>query len=146
MASYEKRTWWTTHDMTNRLKDEGFLEAAVNAAFVIAAADGSASEQEYDALLDRMEILGNIERDKIDEHMTTAASELEASGFEPRIAHIAELIDGREAAEAILMVAMAIALADHEFSDQEREVATQLAAGLGLGAIDLDTALAELQV
>src|SRR5688500_15344458 len=43
MASYEKRTWWTHHGLTERLTSEPFLEAAVTSAFLIAAADGHAS-------------------------------------------------------------------------------------------------------
>ena len=55
MASYEKRTWWTRYGLSERLTGDTFLEAAVTSAFLIAAADGNASEQEYDALLDRLE-------------------------------------------------------------------------------------------
>ncbi|MCX5741482.1 MAG: hypothetical protein NT062_03170 [Proteobacteria bacterium] len=145
MDSYEKRTWWSRHKLTARLAEAGFLEAAVTAAFVIAASDGNASVEEYDALLDRMEILGNIDRDRIDEHMTAAANLLEASGFEPLVARVGELVEGREAAEAALMVAMAVALADDNVSDEERELATQLAVALGLAAVDVDTAIGELR-
>jgi len=145
MESYEKRTWWSKHRLTERLKTETFLEAAVNAAFVIAAADGNASEQEYDALLDRLEILGGIDRDTIDEQFTTVSNELEANGFEPRIARIAELVNDKEAARAVFMLAMAIALADDDVSAEEREVAKQLADGIGLGAVDLDSLVAEIR-
>ena len=50
MASYEKRTWWSRHQLTERLADDAFLEAAVTSAFLVAAADGSQSDTEYDAL------------------------------------------------------------------------------------------------
>jgi tellurite resistance protein len=145
MQSYEKRTWWSKYRLTERLKTESFLEAAINAAFVIAAADGSASEQEYDALLDRLEILGGIERDTIDEKFTAVSNELEANGFEPQIARIAELVGDTEAARAVLMLAMAIALADDDVSAEEREVAKQLADGIGLGAVDLDSLVTEIR-
>lgn len=145
MTSYEKRTWWSKHRLTDRLKDEGFLEAVVTSAFLIAAADGAASEQEYDALLDRLEILGGVERDKIDELLTAASSELEASGFEPRIARVGELVGDKEGAEAAFRVAMAVALADDEVSGEERELALQLAAGMGIPGVDLDAVLAELR-
>src|SRR4051794_33302063 len=88
MTSYEKRTWWTRYRMTEQLAEDSFLEAAVTGAFLIAAADGSQSEQEYDALLDRLEILGGVDRDKIDAILTSAAHELDESGFEPRIARV----------------------------------------------------------
>ena len=145
MASYEKRTWWSRHGLTDRLRDEGFLEAAITSAFLIAAADGNASEQEYDALLDRLEILGGIERDKIDELLTAASNDVEASGFEPRIARVAELLSDKEAAEAALMLGLAIALADDNVSDEEREVAGQLATGIGLGGANLDAMLVEIR-
>lgn len=145
MESYEKRTWWSKHGLTQRLKTETFLEAAINGAFVIAAADGSASEQEYDALLDRLEILGGIDRDAIDEKFTAVSSELEANGFEPRIARIAELVRDTSDANAVFMLALAIALADDDVSAEEREVATQLADGIGLAGVDIDAAIAEIR-
>lgn len=145
MASYEKRTWWSKHRLSERLKTETFLEAAVSSAFVIAAADGNASEAEYDALLDRLEILGGIDRDKIDEQFTAVSNEIEASGFEPRIARIGELISGTDAATAVLMLGVAIALADDDVSPEEREVIGQLATGIGIGTADIDTLIAEIR-
>jgi tellurite resistance protein len=146
MASYEKRTWWSRHGLSDRLKDDTFLEAAVTCAFLVAAADGHQSEQEYDALLDRLEILGGVDRDKIDELLTAANHDVEAHGFEPRIARVADLIDGnKQAAEAALMLGIAIALADDDVSREEREVATQLSAALGLGLLNLDALIAEIR-
>lgn len=143
MASYEKRTWWSHHQLTQRLQDPAFLEAAVTAAFLVAAADGHASEVEHDAMLDRLEILGGVDRDKIDEQLTSAARDLEASGFEPLIARVAELVEGG-AAEAALMLGIAIALADDDFSKEEREIASQLATALGCD-VDLDKLVAEIR-
>jgi tellurite resistance protein len=145
MASYEKRTWWTRHGLTERLSNATFLEAAVTSAFLIAAADGNASEQEYDALLDRLEILGGVDRDKIDELLTTVSNDVEANGFEPRIARVAELVGDRDAAEAALMLGLAIGLADNDFSNEEREVAAQLATALGVAVTELDERLAEIR-
>jgi len=145
MASYEKRTWWTRHGLTDRLASDTFLEAAVTSAFLIAAADGNASEQEYDALLDRLEILGGVDRDKIDALLTTVSNDVEASGFEPRIARVTELLADRESAEAALMLGLAIGLADDDFSAEEREVASQLATALGLPVSELDQRVAEIR-
>jgi tellurite resistance protein len=146
MASYEKRTWWSRHELTDRLKDETFLEAAVTCAFLVAAADGNQSDQEYDALLDRLEILGGVDRDKIDELLTAASQDVEASGFEPRIARVAELLrDNKAGAEAALMLGIAIALADDDVSKEEREVATQLSAALGLGLLTLDGMIVDIR-
>ncbi|MDX2089977.1 MAG: TerB family tellurite resistance protein [Kofleriaceae bacterium] len=131
--------------MTERLANEAFLEGAVTCAFVIAAADGHASEEEYDALLDRLEILGGVDRDKVDELLTVATNELESAGFEPRIARVAELVTEREAAEAALRLGLAIALADDDVSAQEREIATQLAKALRLEALSLDDVITELR-
>jgi tellurite resistance protein len=138
MASYEKRTWWSRYGLTERLADDTFLEAAVTCAFLVAAADGSQSETEYDALLDRLEILGGIDRDRIDEVLTTVSNDVESTGFEPRIAQLASLITTREGAEAALMLGVAIALADDDFSAEEREVTTQISMAIGLGKVDLD--------
>jgi len=144
MDSYEKRTWWSRHQLTQRLKDPAFLEAAVTTAFLVAAADGEASEEEHDALLDRLEILGGVDRDKIDDQLMAVSRDLDASGFEPRIARVAELVGDKEAAEAALMLGVAIALANDDFSNDEREVAGQLAAALGC-SVDLDKLAAEIR-
>jgi tellurite resistance protein len=145
MASYEKRTWWPRNRLSERLANDTFLEAAVNAAFLIAAADGSQSEVEYDALLDRLELLGGIERDKIDEHLSTAARLLEETGPEMRVEHVASLIADRADAEAVMMLGLAIALADDEVTPDERLIAAQLATGMGLGALDLDALIIEIR-
>lgn len=145
MASYEKRTWWSRHQMTERLAGAPFLDAAVTAAFLIAAADGQASEVEYDALLDRLEILGGVDRDQVDALLTAASNAVESAGFEPQIARIGELVTDRGDAEAALMLALAIALADGVVSAEERELAGQLAVGIGLAGVDLEPLLAELR-
>ena len=144
MDSYEKRTWWSRHQLTSRLKDPAFLEAAVTTAFLVAAADGQASEEEHDALLDRLEILGGVDRDQIDEQLMAVSRDLDASGFEPRIARVAELVGDKEAAEAALMLGVAIALADDDFSKDEREIAGQLASAMGC-TTDLDQLAAEIR-
>ncbi|MEO6771554.1 MAG: TerB family tellurite resistance protein [Kofleriaceae bacterium] len=144
MDSYEKRTWWSRHQLTRRLQDPAFLEAAVTTAFLVAAADGHASEAEYDALLDRLQILGGVDPDRIDEQLMAVSRDLDASGFEPRIARVAELVGDPEAAEAALMLGVAIALADDDFSQQEREITGQLAAALGC-TLDLDQLAAEIR-
>lgn len=144
MASYEKRTWWSRHELTQRLTSDAFLEAAVTTAFLIAAADGSASEVEYDALLDRLLLLGGVDRDKIDEVLTAVSNEVEASGFEAAIARVGELVSTREDGEAAMMLGMAIALADDEFAADEREIATQIATKLGLPDLDLDAIVREI--
>lgn len=145
MASYEKRTWWARHRLTERLANDTFLEAAVNTAFLIAASDGSASEVEYDALLDRLEILGGVDRDKVDEQLTSAARLLEETDTDTRVAHVASLIADRADAEAVMMLGLAIALADDDVTDDERQIATLLASGIGLGALDLDALLIEIR-
>jgi tellurite resistance protein len=145
MASYEKRTWWSRHEMTERLADPGFLEAAITSAFLVAAADGSASESEYDALLDRLEILGGIDRDKIDELLTTVSNDVEANGFEPRLARLGELLTAKDAAHAALMLGLAVALADDDFSSEERDVATKIVTAVGLSGVDLDAIVTEMR-
>jgi tellurite resistance protein len=43
------------------------------------------------------------------------------------------------------MLGLAIALADDDVSAEEREVATQLSAALGLGLLSLDSLIAEIR-
>jgi len=144
MASYEKRTWWSSHQLTERLKDPSFLEAAVTTAFLIGAADGTVSEQEQDALLDRLEILGGVDRDKIDELLTEVSRDVEANGFEPRISRVADLVDDKASALAAVMLGVAIALADDNVSADEREVLGEIASVLEL-EVDLDKLIAEVR-
>jgi tellurite resistance protein len=117
----------------------------VTSAVLIAAADGKQSEDEYDALLDRLEILGGVDRDKIDALVTAVTHDIEASGFEPRIARIGELINDRPSADAALMLGLAIALADNDFSAPEREVAAQIAVATGISPGDLDGYITEIR-
>ena len=145
MESYEKRTWWSRHQMTERLKNETFLEAAITSGFLVAAADGSASELEYDALLDRLEILGGVDRDKIDEVLTMVSNDVEANGFDPRLRRLGELVGNKEPAQAALMLGLAIALADEEFTDQEREIVGKIVTALGLTSVDIDKTVEELR-
>ncbi len=141
-GSYEHRTWWGVHDLTERLTNPAFLEAAITCAFALGAADGSVSPEEYDALLDRLLILGDVDRDAADEHLTTAANLLERDGDGALIAKAAAALVDHGAAEAALMLALAVALADDDFATSEREVATRLATALRLGSLDLDAAVA----
>jgi tellurite resistance protein len=145
MASYEKRTWWSRHGMTERLANESFLEAAITTAFLIAAADGSASESEYDALLDRLEILGGIDRDKIDEQLTAVSNDVEANGFDGRLARLTELLTQKDAAQAAVMLGVAIGLADDDFSTEERDLAGKVCAAVGLSGLDLDAMVTEIR-
>ncbi|MEZ4364859.1 MAG: TerB family tellurite resistance protein [Kofleriaceae bacterium] len=145
MTSYEHRTWWSAHDLTVRLRNPSFLEAAVIAAFVLGAADGGVSAEEYDALLDRLQILGDVDRDAIDGHLTAAARALDTDGFEPMIARAAGLLVDRPAREAALLLSLAIALADDDFSPPERAMAARLCAALGLADVDLDGLVAVLR-
>ena len=145
MASYEKRTWWSRLGMTERLGNEAFLEASITTAFLIAAADGSASESEYDALLDRLEILGGIDRDKIDEILTAVSNDVEANGFDGRLARLTELLTQKDAAQAAIMLGVAIALSDDDFSADERELAAKVCTAVGLAGLDLDAMVTEIR-
>jgi len=139
------RTWWTKRRISERLANEDFLEAAVTAGFLIAAADGGVSPDEYDVLLDRLQLLADVDRDAIEDRLTVAANELEAAGFAPLVARVGDLIGDAASGEAALMVALATALADHNVSSDERETAVQLATAVGLPSADLDALLAEMR-
>ena len=77
--------------------------------------------------------------------LTAASNDIEANGFEPRIARVAELLSDRADAEAALMLGLAIGLADDDFSAEEREVAGQLATALGLSVSELDQRVTEIR-
>lgn len=132
MAVDKKRSWWTLHRISERVRDEDFLEAAITAGFLVAAASGEVSADEYDALLDRFQLLADVDRDAIEERLTVAASRLEAEGFAPLCARVGELIGDRASGEAALLVGLATALADHQISEDERATIDDLAAALGV--------------
>jgi tellurite resistance protein len=144
MTSYERRTWWTRHRMSERLADALFLEAAVAVSYVLALADGEASEDEREALRNRLEILGDVDRDKLHDILTRAAAAPPAD-TEARIARIKALLPDRAHAEAAFTLALAVALADDEVSPAERAAAAQLMTALDLSGVDLDGVLAELR-
>lgn len=145
MTSYEKRTWWTKHSLTRRLTDASFLEAAITSAYIIAAADGTVSDDEHEALLARLQILGDVDRDRIDAILTRIAEHYAAAHAEPLYVRIGEQVRAPGDAEAVLMLALAIALADDEVSAVERAAAGRLAAAMNASAADLDAMLAELR-
>ena len=130
--------------MSERLADDRFLEAAVATSYVIALADGEVSEQEHDALRNRLEILGDVDRDKLHDALAGAAG-APATDIAARIAQIKPLLADRSHAEAAFTLALAIALADDEVSPAERDAATQLMTALDLTSLDLDGVLAELR-
>lgn len=144
MQSYEKRTWWAKHRVTERLKSDEFLGAAISAAYLIAIADSEHSPEEYDALVDRLQILGDVDRDKIEDHLSSAANDYEGRSGDELVDDIRQIVTDPEGARAVLMFALSVSLAD-ELSTEEREMAKRLADGIGLRDVDLDSVIAEIR-
>jgi tellurite resistance protein len=77
--------------------------------------------------------------------LTTVSNDVEANGFEGRVARVSDLVSGDPAAaEAALMLGIAIALADDNVSDEERDIAYQIAKATGL-SIALDALITEIR-
>ena len=142
---FEQRPWWGKRRVKERLASERFLDASVTAAFLIAAADGTVSPEEYDELLAKFEHGAGADRDAVDGILTRTASAVEGAGFEGALAHVSELLGDPAEAEAALALAVATALADHEVTEEEREVAEQLAKAIGVAGAKIDSLLAEIQ-
>lgn len=128
-----------------RVRSRQFLEAAMAASALVASADGEVSFAEVmgrDYVLDRVEQLQVFEaveavklfRDTIED--LQANPEAGAARVRETVARIA---GDEELVQLLLRVCVAIAKADSEFSEGEREVVADLCEALGTEMIEVDS-------
>ncbi len=118
-------------------RNRPFLEAAMAASALIAVADGEVSYSErhrVDAILKRLDELSifdpHIAVDLFNGHLESLANDSEAGwrSIRETVAHFA----GAPEADTLVRIALAMSLADGEFSPQERTRVHDLCGALAL--------------
>jgi tellurite resistance protein TerB len=128
---------------TGRTRDRAFLEAAMAASALVAAADGEVALAELhsrDEVLDRIDALQAFDASDAVAVFRGYVSAIETdhdAGVKQALAAVARV--GSEPGQAALLmrVAVAIAKADARFSPEEQAVIVQLAESLGAESIDM---------
>lgn len=132
-----------------RLEAEGrALVGMVDAAMVMACADGVLAEEEYDvvaAVIDGF-FDGNVTRNDIEEMMDLSLEAIERDGLEGRMEAVAENLDSQELRELALAAASAVMIADGEATEggDEDEVFYQLADALEIPRRQADAIYTEV--
>jgi tellurite resistance protein len=120
------------------------FETIVEAAFVVANADGRFDDEER-RIFERIVVEacdGAVSSHQIAALVSSLDRQLQRDGIDRRIAALAVGVSKREQAEEVLRIAALIAQASESVSDVEREVMTKLATSCGLAPGDVDWALA----
>jgi tellurite resistance protein len=117
------------------------LVGMVDAAMIIACADGELTQDEVNTVGDVIDGFfdGNVTRKDINEMLNLSLSTLEQQGLEARMHAVAENLPSDELRALALQAAAAVALADQEGDeDEEDEVYYDLAGVLGFSRDDAD--------
>jgi tellurite resistance protein len=123
------------------------FEALVEAAFLVAAADGVLDDDERRAF-ERVVTAscgGSVDSRQIASLVSDLAAQLAEDGLERRIEAIAQSVTRTEHAREILRVSALLAHASGDVSPVERDVLSQIGARCGLAERDVDAALASAQ-
>jgi len=123
------------------------FEAVVEAAYLVANADGVFDETEQAAF---HQVVHTACGDAIPERqiaalLTDLAAQLEDDGIDKRVKMVARTITGPEQAREVLRVAAFIAFISEGVSEVEREVMLKLAGRFGLGPEVIDEAVQEVE-
>lgn len=117
-----------------RVEAEGrALEGLIDAAMIMACADGELADEEYDVVSGVIDGFfdGNVTRRQIEEIMAASLEAIEAEGLEARMEVVAENLDSAELRELALSAAAYVMLSDDEVVEgEEDEVYYQLADAL----------------
>ena len=128
-----------------RIRSRQFLEAAMGASALVAAADGEVSFAE---LLGRDHVLNRVEKLQVFESEDAVAvfgavvEELRQDpdeGARRVFEAVARFAGDKELAQLLLRICVAIAKADTDFSDSELRVVADLCQALGVQDIEIDS-------
>jgi tellurite resistance protein len=123
------------------------FEAIVEAAYVVANADGVFDDDEK-ATFERVVAVacgGAVASQQIAALVSDLADQLREDGIDRRIGAIARSVTKKEHAHEVLRIAALLAQASEDVSGVERDVLERLAIQCGLGAADVDSALADVR-
>ncbi len=123
------------------------FEAVVEGAFLVASADGVFDEVEQRAFREVVvgACAGRVAERQLAALLADLGAALSEDGLERRIATVARCVRGPAEAREVMRVAALIAAVSGGVSVEERAVLERLAAVLGLGATEVDLAVAEAQ-
>lgn len=129
-------------DRVAKLRDRQLLDGAVATSALVAMADQRVAISEslaVQAVLTSVELLKDCDRelalDLYTDHIDRLRGDFEA-GKEDALKAIRACADDVEAAELIIRVGLAIAKADREFSQVEREMIDEICAAAGIEGLD----------
>ncbi len=117
------------------------LVGMVDAAMIIACADGELSQDEVNVVGEVIDGFfdGNVSRNEINEMLNLSLNTLEEQGLEARMQAVAANLQSDELRQLGLMAAAAVALADQEGDeDEEDDVYYDLASVLGFSEAEAD--------
>lgn len=117
------------------------LVGMVDAAMIIACADGELSQDEVNVVGEVIDGFfdGNVSRNEINEMLNLSLNTLEEQGLEARMQAVAANLQSDELRQLGLMAAAAVALADQEGDeDEEDDVYYDLASALGFSEDEAD--------
>jgi tellurite resistance protein len=123
------------------------FEAIVEAAYLVAAADGVVDDEER-STFERVVTAacgGAVARKHIGELVADLQDQLSEDGMDRRIEIMGKTIVKKSHAQEVLRIAALIAQASESVSDVERDVLVRIAASCGLVPGDVDVALREVK-
>ncbi len=123
------------------------FEAIVEAAYLVAAADGVVDAEEREAF-ERVVAAacgGAVAPKNIADLVGDLVGQLEEDGMDRRIQAVGELITKKSHAEEVLRIAALLAQASDSVSDIERQTLVRIAEVCKLQPADVDTALREVK-
>jgi len=132
-----KAPWWKDYELDGYFSGGGnkpFIELAVLASMIAAAADGTAGEEEYDHIVTVIELAskGAVDRDRIDQLMQRAINKIEQGDIDALMGEVKDRVSDKKSATAALAFAISCAFSDGTVGEEEKTVLEQLAKVLGV--------------
>lgn len=109
------------------------LNAILEAAFLVAAADGELSDEEYATLSQTIAQLseGALQEDDINASLTSFADLLDQQSYAQRLAYIADTLPGEALRQVAFIAAVGIAHSDKKTLEVENTVIQEMAQAFG---------------
>ena len=120
-------------ELLNDRNVEAFLSVLVEAAYLIAAADGVVSETERQTLAETISAIvgGDLPPEELLAMLVAFADALNTDGLDQRLEVMAEALADVEARETAVSFASLVALCDREFDARERVMLLKIGAAFG---------------
>jgi len=137
MKDPTKAKWWRDLELDKCFTgsaSEPFIELAVLASMVAAAADGSASAEEYDHVVTMIDLAtkGAADRDHVDSLVQRAIEHIERADIDGLMNEVKERVPDNATATAAFAFAIACAFSDGNVGEDELATLDDLARILGV--------------